>query len=91
MKKHTFTNEIWSALTTSVVLARRHDFVVVVKESRLYTIYCSGKLTTEDITSIENLPVVLIFTRGKITKCLLDPEQVAFINGEIEASNKFSL
>lgn len=75
MIKTKLVQDLWSAMQTLIMIARRHDVAAIINESNCFRVIYSPRITLEDMKELQQHDPVLLLVNGKPTKSKLTDEQ----------------
>jgi hypothetical protein len=75
MIKTALVQDLWSAMKTLIMIARRHDVAAIINESNCFRVIYSTRITLEDMHELATHDPVLLLVNGKATKSKLNDEQ----------------
>lgn len=75
MIKTKLVQDLWSAMQTLIMIARRHDVAAIINESNCFRVIYSSTITLEDMKELQQHDPVLLLVNGKPTKSKLNEEQ----------------
>lgn len=75
MVKTKLVSDLWSAMQTIIMIARRHDVAAIINESNCFRVIYTPRITLEDMQELATYDPVLLLVNGKPTKSKLTDEQ----------------
>jgi hypothetical protein len=75
MIKTQLVQDLWTAMKTLIMIARRHDVAAIITESNCFRVIYSSTITLEDMKELQQHDPVLLLVNGKPTKSKLNDEQ----------------
>lgn len=75
MLKTKLVEDLWTAMQTLIMIARRHDVAAIINESNCFRVIYSSTITLEDMQELRTHDPILLLVNGKPTKSKLNDEQ----------------